>query len=502
MKIITYYLPQFHRVKENDEWWGEGFTDWVAVKSAKPMFPGHYQPHIPLDNNYYDLLDKKTMQWQASLMAQYGVDVQCFYHYWFRDGRKILEKPAENLLRWTDIDIPFCFCWANEHWGRTWSRLANVGFQMEMPEQQQGSTLLLEQAYGEEEQWKQHFEYLLPFFKDKRYLKVGNKPLFVLYRSALIPCLEQMAQRWNEWAVESGFSGIYLIGADASSAVPEYLDAVMRFEPNHAFSLLPAKKSRPRMFEYDELWESMLAYHDYRENVFYGGFLCFDDSPRRGERGTIIKNADPERFRVYLAELIAKNMAQNNELIFLHAWNEWSEGSHLEPDEKYGFGYLEAVRYAREHYTEYLEKYQRNSSEEILSFKRETAFWAKRCARHERYWRVFDAWMFLRDDKVSVASLLRDRGIQRIAIYGMNMFGKHLWEELKNTEIQIEYFVDESATTFHPDIGTYLPDDNLPETEAIVLTRESNFSAVRAKLEQQGHKNIISLQQMIQDAVR
>ena len=504
MKIITMYLPQFHRVKENDEWWGEGFTDWVAAKSAEPLRPDHYQPHIPLNNNYYDLLDKKTIQWQADLMKQYGVDVQCFYHYWFKDGKRILEKPAENLLQWKDIDMPFCFCWANESWARTWSRLEGVNVWAQVPEQEQGkpdTAFLIKQEYGQEVQWRQHFEYLLPFFADKRYLKIGNKPVFYFLNSSRISCLGEMVQEWNKWAKENGFDGIYLIGANSNYHTADHLDAVLHHEPPHILELYRERK-RPMFLGYDEVWKNILAYRDYREKAIYGGFVGFDTSPRQGKRGRVIENASPDRFRVYLSELIAKNIAHNNDLIFLNAWNEWGEGNHLEPDEKCGYGYLEAVRYAREHYTEYLEKYQSNSAEEILALKKEVDFWAKRCARHEGYWRALDAWLFLKEDGTSVASLLQDRGIQRIAIHGMGMLGKHLLEELRDTEIQIEYFVDKSAVSFHPDIRTYAPDEELPETEAIVSTRAYEFTDVRARLEHQGHKNIISLEQMLLEAVQ
>lgn len=504
MKIITMYLPQFHRVKENDEWWGDGFTDWTAAKHAEPLHPGHYQPHVPLDNNYYDLLDKKTMQWQADLMARYGVDVQCFYHYWFKDGRRILEKPAENLLQWKNINMPFCFCWANDSWGRTWNRLGGINFWVQTSEQgseKPNTDLLLEQAYGQEAQWREHFEYLLPFFTDERYLKIGNKPVFVFYKTALIPCLGDMVQKWNEWAMENGFDGIYLIGANSSHNITEHLDAVLYHEPTHIFEMY-REKTLPLFLEYGEVWEAILSYRDYREKAIYGGLVGYDDSPRRGKKGRIVENSDPERFRVYLAELIAKNIAHNNDLIFLNAWNEWGEGMHLEPDEKYGYGYLEAVRYAREHYTEYLEKYQNNCSEEVLALKKGMDFWAKKCARYEGYWRALDAWLFLKEDGMSVARLLQDRGIQRIAIYGMGMLGKHLLEELRDTEIQIEYLVDKSAMSFHPDIRTYAPDEELPETEAIISTRAYEFSSVRAKLEQQGRKNVISLEQMLLDAVQ
>ena len=233
MKILALYLPQFHRVKENDEWWGEGFTEWTAVKDAMPFFNGHYQPRRPLNDNYYDLMEKKTMRWQARLMKEYGIDGMCMYHYWFKDGRRILEKPAENLLEWKDINMPFCFCWANMTWARTWSNIRNSAvwankYEGESKEIDDG--ILLEQKYGGLLDWKEHFKYLLPFFKDERYIKKDNKPVFVLYKTELIDCLEEMTEKWQEWAVENGFNGIYFIGAGQCVEKYEMLDFAMYIE--------------------------------------------------------------------------------------------------------------------------------------------------------------------------------------------------------------------------------------------------------------------------------
>ena len=177
MKTIAMFLPQFHRVKENDEWWGEGYTDWMAVKNAQKLFDEHYQPREPLQENYYDLLDKKTFEWQAGLMHKYDIDGLCFYHYYFKDGKKILEKPAENLLQWKDVDMPFCFCWDNTPWARTWSTIGEKAIWSDKYEKkydQEGNGILLEQSYGGEKEWREHFQYLLPFFKDNRYLKKKN----------------------------------------------------------------------------------------------------------------------------------------------------------------------------------------------------------------------------------------------------------------------------------------------------------------------------------------
>ena len=165
------YLPQFHEVEENNEWWGNGYTEWTAVKKATPLFHGHKQPKAPFNDNYYNLLDKQTMITQAKLAEEYGIDGFCFYHYYFKNGRKILEKPAENLLKWKDINMPYCFCWANETWARTWSNISGAnawGSKFENKKQKAGSGILLEQRYGQEKEWEEHLEYLIPFFKDEK----------------------------------------------------------------------------------------------------------------------------------------------------------------------------------------------------------------------------------------------------------------------------------------------------------------------------------------------
>ena len=225
MKVLAMYLPQFHRVKENDEWWGEGFTDWTTVKQAKPLFEGHNQPHVPSDENYYDLLDKNTMRWQTSLMKKYGIDGMCMYHYWFEDGRKILEKPVENLLNWKEIDMPFCLCWANETWARSWSGLQNVNVWADTcePDKKTGKKILLKQRYGNYKDWKEHFEYLLPFFRDDRYIKVDGKPVFVFYKAECIPCFEDMVEAWQQLAIESGINGIYIIANGCKKSSREYV---------------------------------------------------------------------------------------------------------------------------------------------------------------------------------------------------------------------------------------------------------------------------------------
>ena len=206
-KIIVRYLPQFHRTKENDEWWGEGFTEWTTVRKGKSLYNGHLQPREPLNGNYYNLLDKNTMKWQADLARKYGIDGFAFYHYWFKDGKQILERPAENLLKWKDIDMPFCFCWANETWSRTWSNLMNGNVwagEFEQKSECNDNGILLDQKYGLSGAWIDHIKYLIPFFQDKRYIKHNGKPVFMIYHPEEMHCLPDMEQllEADQWARE------------------------------------------------------------------------------------------------------------------------------------------------------------------------------------------------------------------------------------------------------------------------------------------------------------
>ncbi len=502
MKVITMYLPQFHRVKENDEWWGDGFTEWTAVKRAEKIYEEHYQPHVPLKHNYYDLLNRETMKWQADLMKKYGVDGQCFYHYWFKDGRQILEKPAENLLQWKDIDMPYCFCWANETWARTWSKISSKNVwasTFEEKEEINSSGILLEQKYGDEEQWKEHFKYLLSFFCDSRYIKVENKPIFIIYKSALISCLDEMMNKWNEWAIQEGFDGIYVIGGNSNSNIEKSLDAILYHEPQYTVGKNGNKDSGRKTLlrlKYDEVWQELLNYESTKKNVIYEGFVGYDDTPRRGRSGSVIDDATPEKFKGYLSELIAKNIASGNDLVFINAWNEWGEGMHLEPDEKYGYGFLEAIPYAKEHYKEYLEKYE--IVQKKNSFAEEIENLLVKNARYESYWRVLDAWMNLKEEGVFLQDYFINRHIHSIAIYGIGMLGKHLLKELENGSIQIAYAIDR-RTDIHLTIPVYNPDDKLPPVDAIIITATYAFSEICSQLKEKGYERIVSLEEIIME---
>ena len=268
MKVIAMYLPQFHRVKENDEWWGDGFTEWTSVKSAKKLFPEHEQPNVPLNHRYYDLMNPETMRWQAGLMHQYGVDGMGFYHYYFKDGRRILERPAENLLHWKDIDMPFCFSWANESWVRSWSRLTkqrgNPWFAKFDPEgARDDDGILLEQSYGGEDAWRAHFAYLSSFFHDRRYILHDNQPLFLIYKPRDIPCLREMLQLWDKLAQEEGFDGVYAIGSNIEEYQQLGLKGAMLQEPRGTVARFVAERNRyayqvRTIYDYEKAWQQIL----------------------------------------------------------------------------------------------------------------------------------------------------------------------------------------------------------------------------------------------------
>lgn len=365
MKTIAFYLPQFHTIPENDEWWGKGFTEWVNVKKARPLFDGHYQPRVPYEENYYCLLDDdKTMKWQVEIAKKYGVYGFCFYHYWF-DGHMLLQKPVERYLENTNLDLPFCICWANEHWTNAWvSKKDNI---------------LIAQRYGGPKEWKEHFDYLLPYLKDPRYIKNEGKPLVVIYRPDLINCLNDMLDCWTALAKEAGLPGldfayqqiIFDMQKDKDDSrftynieyQPSYAVYDMTRD-NHKF-LRAVKRVLVRWFDkiginleqvrpeglikrdYDAVWQSVLDRTPANEKCIPGAFVDWDNTPRRHDKGSVFVGASPEKFQKYMTEQIrrAKDV-YHKDMLFLFAWNEWAEGGYMEPDEKYGYGYLEALKNA------------------------------------------------------------------------------------------------------------------------------------------------------------
>ena len=368
MKIIAWYLSQFHEIPENNEWWGEGFTEWTNVKKAKKYHEGQYQPRVPLNNNYYNLLDDDVKKWQVELAKKHGVYGFCMYHYWF-DGKLLLEKPVEQYLANKELDLPFCLCWANEHWTTQWK--------------EDKYKILIEQRYGGKKEWKEHFDYLLPFFKDERYIKVDNKPFVIIFKPEFIEDINEMMDYWQELAKENGLPGLTLayqgFGIDYKKKKDDSrFQYNIENQPSAAFTdsrrkhykglrkiedLLPgyvvnskllfgvkrffvkSVSKKEQIYDYDAVWTSILERKPSSEKSVPGAFVDWDNSPRKEERGVFIRNVSPEKFKHYLKQqIIHARDVYKKDMMFMFAWNEWCEGGYLEPDEKHGHGYLEAIR--------------------------------------------------------------------------------------------------------------------------------------------------------------
>ena len=368
-KLIAIYFPQFHNIPENDIWWGRNFTDWELVKNARPLFHGHYQPRVPVDVGYYNPCDKNTLRSQIDMAKKYNVYGFMFYHYWF-DGKLILEKPLNTFLENPDLNMPFCLSWANGSWTRQW--IGNNEF-------------LLEQKHTQDPKlWKAHFNYLLPFFKDKRAICIDGKPMFCIYNPDFVKQCGEMFSYWNQLAIENGLKGIYYVAMKnyefpEASFLSNY-DALMKFQPREANT---SSKNRHRqrimsikwmralpesvqnklngirlrlksktIIRSDYIWEHILynAYmNDYTKandklKIFESAFFDWDNTARYKNKATIYTNLTMENKKNYLMALKQKAEENRCPYIFFNAWNEWSESAYLEPDSKNGYAHLEIIR--------------------------------------------------------------------------------------------------------------------------------------------------------------
>ena len=373
-RIIGLYLPQYHPIPENDEWWGKGFTEWTNVAKAKPLFRGHYQPRIPADLGFYDLRLPEVREQQAQLAREAGLEGFCYYHYWFGNGRQLLERPFNEVLASGKPDFPFCLCWANHDWtNKTWQKGNNF----------RRDSMIMKMEYSKED-YVRHFNYVLPAFRDPRYITVDGKPLFAVWAPHHIPDAREFIDLWQQLARENGLPGIHFVGhtdnagkglpgqaADYYSAdkAKEYyqavldlgFDAVMSSGYRRAVALLQGKtRMMWRMLsgktfaptyskmDYSRLMANYYVPEDAGENIYPTLLPQWDRTPRAGKNSEIVVDSTPARFQetVETAIELIRQKEPEHQLLFLKAWNEWGEGDYVEPDQKFGHGYIQAIRQA------------------------------------------------------------------------------------------------------------------------------------------------------------
>lgn len=374
-RIIALYLPQFHPIPENDKWWGKGFTEWNNVVKAQPLFKGHYQPHLPADLGFYDLRLPEVRQQQADLAREAGIEGFCYYHYWFGNGKQLLERPFNEVLASGKPDFPFCICWANHDWtNKTWVKDKST----------HRDSMIMKMEYSMEDHVA-HFNALLPAFKDKRYITVDGKPLFAIYQPKAIPDVEKFIALWQKMARENGLPGIHFVGYSVNSsgrsvkgnkvslwttdeAAEHYksvldlgFDAVLSSGLSRAQSICKGKLKMLFYFltknsvlptsnicDYSDVMKHYYVEEDAWENVYPTLLPQWDRTPRAGKGTNPLINATPEKFQKTIEnalELI-KNKAPEHKILFLKAWNEWGEGDYVEPDDRFGHGWLDAIRKA------------------------------------------------------------------------------------------------------------------------------------------------------------
>lgn len=344
VRLIAFYLPQFHPTPENDEWWGPGFTEWSNVVRAKPQFAGHYQPHLPGELGFYDLRLVEIQKRQVELAKLYGIGGFCFYFYWFA-GKRLLERPIKQFLVNKDLEFPFCLCWANENWSRRWDG--------------RDDHLLISQRHSPSDDIA-FITYLSKYIKDRRYIRINGRPLLIVYRPDILPSAAETAKRWRLWCSANGIGEIFLAYTQSfKSADPgEYgFDAAIEFPPNNSNAPDITHQVEPlnpkfRGVAYD--WRVFplrsRSYTAPKYQTFRAVCPSWDNEARRKGLGTVYVNSSPEGYEDWLLnacnETLTRARGSDEQLVFVNAWNEWAEGAHLEPDARYGYAYLAATRRA------------------------------------------------------------------------------------------------------------------------------------------------------------
>jgi len=344
-RLIAFYLPQFHPIKENDEWWGKGFTEWTNVGKAKALFKGHYQPRVPADLGYYDLRMAEVRKEQAAMAQRAGIEGFCYWHYWFGNGRRLLETPFNEVLSSGEPDFPFCLGWANETWSGIWHGL--------------DKKILIEQLYPGIEDYKNHFYSLLEAFKDPRYIKVDGKPIFYIYKPFLHPEIEIFIKLWRDLAIQNNLKGFHFVGqtpfaSDISKLEKLGFDAisVVRLEDHMQKKLTFFRRiynkflGGMKVYRYKDAYPYFVGKEERNINCIPNIIPNWDHSPRSNGRNLILHDSRPEYFGEHIDQVLAiiDHKPDENRIAFVKSWNEWGEGNYLEPDLKFGNQYLEVLR--------------------------------------------------------------------------------------------------------------------------------------------------------------
>lgn len=351
-RFIAFYLPQYHPTPENDKWWGMGFTEWTNVARAKKLYRGHYQPKVPSDLGFYDLRLPESRIAQAELAKQYGIEAFCYWHYWFGNGKRLLQRPFEEVVATGKPDFPFCLAWANHSWAK--KQFDKNGTQ----------EMLMEQTYPGEEDFIEHFNAMLPAFKDDRYVKVDGKLLFVIYNPLADKSLKRFMEIWQELARRNGLEGFYFVGKTDKGRLRReildfgydatYNDAVLNVHhhQNIVYKIFLEFRGRflhyPKVFKYKDAINYMISDEEKKENSIPVIAPNWDHTPRSGANGILLEKCEPKYFKHLVKHAIdtVKDKSDDKQLVFIKAWNEWGEGNYMEPDLRYGRGMLEAMKSA------------------------------------------------------------------------------------------------------------------------------------------------------------
>ncbi len=368
IRAIAYYLPQYHPIPENDTWWGKGFTEWTNVTKAKPLFAGHKQPHFPADLGYYDLRVPEVREQQALLAREAGIEGFCYWHYWFGNGKRLLERPFKEVLESGKPDFPFCLAWANETWSGIWHGASDH--------------ILMRQEYPGKADYTKHFYEILPAFLDQRYIQVDSKPLFVLYNPTDLPDIKEFIDLFNDLAIKNGLNGIHIVANNNKINSNEWNPSEFGFngytisghnrimhEDNpftririgkpflkraknfarrkiiHYLDLPNGSNDKPiYLYSYEQAMKYFLHENIYKTELYPTVVAGWDNSPRSGERALILTGYTPELFRKHVRQTIDSVNTNTNKIVFIKSWNEWAEGNYLEPESEYGTRFLDILR--------------------------------------------------------------------------------------------------------------------------------------------------------------